>query len=391
MQRTKLVRILRLWVAFLGASGALLAESEDALYLGVPKSKIEAVMNLGYNLDSSAPELIESIISDYPDSPMGLCLKAARLFRLNDYQESEDDDLRLEFESVSEAAIIAAERYLEDHPSMPEARYAVAMCELNLARYYIENGRWLGGFFKARSGLGSLNALLKEYPNFHDAKLPIGVANCFLDEAPVYLKPIALLLRFSGDMELGLQQLKDAEEKGFLTRYESLYYQVGVQWELLEDKEKASSILDRFLDRFPRNADAVLMRAILDRQLERHEDSLAQYDRLLALPEISYLGGIREWALFQSGYVALKLEDGEEALKRANEALKVALEDERDELRAWASVLKGNALIHLKRIEEAETVLKSVKRSDSGEAFKAARKAIEKELAAAKEAPADSS
>lgn len=363
-----------LWPAVVGETA-----EKDASYLGVPVAEIETVMQLGYNLDPRTSELIESIIREYPDSPIGLCLKAARLFRLNDYQEGEDEDLKERFEAVSEAAIEAARRYLSDHPSIPEARYAVAMCELNLARYYIENGRWLGGFFKARSGLSSLNALLKDHPDFHDAKLPIGVANCFLDEAPVYLKPIALLLRFSGDMDLGLQQLKDAEEKGFLTRYESLYYQVGVQWELRDDREVASKILDRFLDRFPRNADAALMRAILDRQLERFDDSLAAYDRLLAMPEVAYLGAMREWALFQSGYVSLKLEDGEDALRRANLALKAA-GDDRDELRAWANTLKGNALIHLKRFEEAEAILKSVKRSDSVEAYKASRKALTEEL-----------
>lgn len=363
-----------LWPAVVGETA-----EKDASYLGVPVAEIETVMQLGYNLDPRTSELIESIIREYPDSPIGLCLKAARLFRLNDYQEGEDEDLKERFEAVSEAAIEAARRYLSDHPSIPEARYAVAMCELNLARYYIENGRWLGGFFKARSGLSSLNALLKDHPDFHDAKLPIGVANCFLDEAPVYLKPIALLLRFSGDMDLGLKQLKDAEEKGFLTRYESLYYQVGVQWELRDDREVASKILDRFLDRFPRNADAALMRAILDRKLERFDDSLAAYDRLLAMPEVAYLGAMRDWALFQSGYVSLKLEDGEDALRRANLALKAA-GDDRDELRAWANTLKGNALIHLKRFEEAEAILKSVKRSDSVEAYKASRKALTEEL-----------
>ena len=78
--------------------------------------------------------------------------------------------------------------------------------------------------------------------------MPLGVANCFLDKTPSYLKPLAALLRFSGDMELGLQQLKDSETKGFLTRYESLYYQISVQWVLLEDKEAAREILDRFID-----------------------------------------------------------------------------------------------------------------------------------------------
>ena len=356
----------------------LLAYSANAgeLYLGVPKPAIEQVIELGYNLDARTPELIEAMIQEYPASPMGLCLKAARLFRLDGYAEGTDETLTEAFEIVSEAAIKAAKVYFEEHPDDPTADYAVAMCELNLARYYIEHGRWFGGFFKARSGLGRLNEILKKDPDFHDAKLPLGVANCFLDKVPAYLKPIALLLRFSGDMELGLQQLQDAETKGFIARHESLYYQVGVQWELLDDREAAGRILDRFLGRFPRNVDAHVMRAHLDRQLENYEAAMARYDYALSMPEVSYLKEAREWTVFQSGYTALYLENAEEALKRANQVLDT-ISEERKKLGAWSRVLKGNALIHLKRFEEARGVLNTVKKSQSSDAYKGANVALE--------------
>lgn len=344
-------------------------------YLGVPKPAIEQVIELGYNLDARTPELIEAMIEGYPESPMGLCLKAARLFRLDGYAEGSDDVLTEAFETVSEAAIDAAKVYFEAHPSDPTADYAVAMCELNLARYYIEHGRWFGGFFKARSGLGRLNGILKEYPDFHDAKLPLGVANCFLDKVPAYLKPFALLLSFSGDMELGLQQLRDAETMGFLTRHESLYYQIGVQWELLDDREAAGRILDRFLDRFPGNVDAHVMRSHLHRQLENYESALVGYDGALAMPEVSYLKEARDWVVFQSGYTALHLDDSEEALKRANQVLNT-IPEERRKLGAWARVLKGNALIHLKRFGEARELLEAVRKSDSSDAYKGAKDAL---------------
>lgn len=363
------------WAILLWILVLPMADADDR-YLGVPRVEIEVILNRGYNLDSSVPGLIDDMIRDYPESPLGLCLKAARLFRLDDYAEGSDAAIAESFEKASKDAIEASERYYKIHPENPEARYAVAMCELNLARYYIDHGRWFGGFFKARSGLAHLKQLLKEYPDFHDAKMPLGVANCFLDKTPVYLKPIARLLRFSGDMELGLQQLKDAETKGFLTRHESLYYQVAIQWVVLEDKETAKQILDRFIERFPRNANSLLLRAHLARQLEDFEMASNLYEMILSMPEVDYLKDVRDWVVWYSGNAALHLEDAESALAKAELVLDT-VEGERKELRAWAYTLKGNALVHLGKREEAREVFSFVKKRDNGEAYKAVRGTLE--------------
>ncbi len=345
-------------------------------FLGVPREDIQEVMDLGYNLDPRTPGLIDQIIEDYPESPMGLCLKAARLFRLDDYAEGSDEEISERFQVASDLAIEASKDYYNRNTRDPEARYALAMCELNLARYYIDHGRWLGGFFKATSGLGHLKAILKEHPDFHDAKMPLGVANCFLDKTPAYLKPLAAILRFSGDMELGLQQLEDSETKGFLTRYESLYYQVSVQWILLEDKEAAAEILDRFIERFPRNVDAIAMRSHLDRKRERFEEAFEGYQYILSLPEITYLGEMRDWVILHSGNLAIQLKKPEIGLQKGFELLE-SVEPSRKELRAWAQVLYANSLVHLDRRDEARKEFAKVRRRDNPDAFKATTRILE--------------
>jgi len=346
------------------------------VFLGVPREAIEEIMDLGYNLDPRTPELIEQVIVDFPESPLGLCLKAARLFRLDDYAEGSDAEISEQFEEASGLAIEAAKDYYDRNPQDPEARYALGMCELNLARYYIDHRRWFSGFFKATSGLGHLKAILKEHPDFHDAKMPLGVANCFLDKTPTYLKPLAALLRFSGDMELGLQQLKDSETKGFLTRYESLYYQVSVQWVLLEDKEAAREILDRFIERFPRNVDALAMRAHLDRKTERFEEAFEGYQYILSIPEISHIGEMRDWVILHSGNLAIQLEKPEIALEKGT-ALLETIEQSEKELRGWAQMLYANALLHLGRRQEAREEFAKVKRRDNSEAFKATERILD--------------
>lgn len=363
------------WAILLWGIVSTLVNADDR-YLGVPKAEIELILDRGYNLDSNVSELIEAMIADYPESPLGLCLKAARLFRLDDYAEGSDEGIAESFEEISKGAIAASERYYGSHPEDPAAHYAVAMCELNLARYYIDHGHWFGGFFKARSGMAHLNQILKKYPDFHDAKMPLGVANCFLDKAPVYLKPIARLLRFSGDMELGLQQLQDAETKGFLTRHESLYYQVAIQWVLLDDREAATQILDRFIERFPRNSNSQLMRAHLARQMEDYEMAWRLYEAILAMPEAVYLKDVRDWVIWYSGNAALHLKDAELALGKAERILDT-VDESRKELRAWGYTLKGNALVHLEKREEARGAFGFVKKKDNAEAYKAVRATLE--------------
>ncbi len=362
-------------VLFLWSALASLGASERD-FLGVPRTDIERIIELGYNLDERVPGLIESMIVDYPDSPLGLCLKAARLFRLDGYAGGTNETLAEEFEETSSEAIEAAKRYFKANEDDPEARYALAMCELNLARYYIENSRWFSGFFKANSGIGHLRAILKEYPDFHDAKMPLGVANCFLDKTPVYLKPIAALLRFSGNMELGLQQLSDAENKGFLTRYESLYYQIGVQWELLENEEKAGEILDRFIARFPRNVDALAMKAHLDRKQERYDAALAGYERVFALDESVYLGDVIDWLVLHAANCAIHLEKPEIALEKS----KTLLASDgafKEEIRPWGQVIEANALLHMGRKEEARVKFEQVSRRGNPRAYRAAKDILE--------------
>ena len=103
-------------------------------FLGVPREVVEEVMELGYNLDLRTPKLIEQIIVDFPESPLGLCLKAARLFRLDDYAEGSDTEISEQFQEASDLAIEAAKNYYNRNPQDHEARYVLGMCELHLAR-----------------------------------------------------------------------------------------------------------------------------------------------------------------------------------------------------------------------------------------------------------------
>ena len=185
-----------------------------------------------------------------------------------------------------------------------------------------------------------------------------------------------MLLRFSGDMEKD-QQLHDAETKGFLTRYESLYYQVGIQWELLEEKEKAGEILSRFLELFPNNVDAVVLLGHLRRKQERYQEAFDTYDRAMSLPEASYLHDMKDWVSIHMGNTAIHLEDPETGLKIA-QALLDSVEESRKEVRSWAQVLEANSYWHLGDSSTARKRISLIRRKDSPQAYKAAKATLAK-------------
>ena len=96
-----------LWLRVRNALGVVvccqtLSAQQADLYLGVPKEKIERIMNLGYNLDPRTAGLIDEITESYPESPLGPCLNAARLFRLDGYAGGTDEELAERFEKSSE-------------------------------------------------------------------------------------------------------------------------------------------------------------------------------------------------------------------------------------------------------------------------------------------------
>ena len=171
--------------------------------------------------------------------------------------------------------------------------------------------------------------------------------------------------------------MSDAETKGFLTRYESLYYQVGIQWELLEDKDKAGEILERFLERFPNNVDAIVLMGHLRRKQERYSEAFSAYERALSLREVSYLHDMKDWVALHMGNTAIHIEKPEVGLEIGKSLLDTVSES-RNELRSWARILQANAYWHMDERQEARREFAMVRRKDSSRAFKAAKAMLEK-------------
>ena len=346
-------------------------------YLGVDESDISQAIHESYNLSASAEPRIDAIIDSSPESPVGYFLKASRLFRLAQYAEV-DGPFKAAYVEAAENAFEIAKTYAKNNDGNPRAMYLRAITELSLARYHIEEGHWIRGFFKATGGLKRIRSILEKNPDFHDAKLPIGLANCYLDQAPSYLKPFAFLMRFDGDMETGLKLLHDARNGGFFSRFESSYYLVAVHWELRKDLNAARIEIEDLVSHFPGNADFQRLMGNLDLREKNWDAAFERYATLLKFPLIDDFPGIEVEVRLKLGQHALNQNSLSKAFGYGQIAGMICSDHQslKGE-KAWAFLMQGEALKREERFSEAIRVLKGVEKRDNANAYKIARKSLE--------------
>lgn len=226
--------------------------SHGRTMLGIDESRLRSVMDLCYNLDPAAPDAIAALARDHPGSPLPDLIRVQRLYWLQAYAET-DAELTARFEREAEALLPRTGRYADRHPGDADAVMVSAINQLALGLFYVERGRMWAAFWKIRSGRGVAARLLEQYPDYNDAKLPVGLSECYLERTPGYLKPLAALLGGSADMQDGIRRLKEARDGGLLTSVEAGFQLSQVYFYLLHDAGAATEEMRRLVVRYPAN------------------------------------------------------------------------------------------------------------------------------------------
>ncbi len=348
------------------------------LFLSIPRERISDIIFRMYNLDPSVESDVKDLISAYPDSPVGPLLESGRLFMLQNYAMV-DPALREAFENHTKEALKTAKSSFRENRESPEARYCLGMLELGIARYHIDRRHWFRALFKAKSGLRHLRKILETYPDFHDAKLAFGMANCYLDDAPSYLRPFAMLFGFKGDMETGLIQLDEVKKNGLFLTLESSANLAEIHWFLREDRAAARRELEFLIQECPDNVMFLRMIGVLERAEKRNDVAHEYFKKALSKPQIDQFQRLRTELLLKTGEIHHGNGDFDSALQYANRAIQSS-EDGRTLrwIRSWAFLLRAASLHGAGRLEEARTAYLEIKESENSSAFKRAQTEIEK-------------
>jgi tetratricopeptide (TPR) repeat protein len=212
-----------------------------------------------YNLEvEEAAGAFDSVKAMAPGDPRGHFFGSMVHFWL--YSLTNDKGEEELFLAGSEKVISVCENLLDQNEND-----AMALFYLGGIRGYRGMAYQLdNSLFKAvkegREGYSKLYDALKAKPDLEDAKMGFGLFSYLVGKAPRGIGWITRLLGFDGDIERGLQLLRNAADRGMYTRGEAMMYYA--QFCFNEGrKDTAFAYLNRLIARYPGNTLWLLMRA----------------------------------------------------------------------------------------------------------------------------------
>ncbi len=342
------------FVAFL-PSGlvATRAVAANAAFEGIPAERLQQVIDHCYNLERDAPEQIAALQRDFPDALAPEFIRVIREYWLQQYAEV-DRTQTTTFERDAAALIERAQRTALRRPHDTDAACVAGLSQLIVGLYSVEKRRWWSAFWKVRAGRAAMVEILEQHPDYADAKLGAGLADCYLDRTPGYLKPLTVLLVAGGNFDRGLQRLRDARDRGLLTSVEAQFYLAGISAELRHDGPAARDAMAALVKRFPANP---MFQRLLGYFEMTSGQRLAGRDRLAHIPEMPATKvfpalGVRSqmWLCWD----CMRTKDYADALRAAERAEQLAqAHAELLPLRGETLIGQGEALKALQRYEEA--------------------------------------
>jgi len=360
-------------VGLLWVLGSCSVWAGEKLFLGVEKARIERILEMGYDLNPATEGEILALADAFPESPVPSLMEAGFLYWMQDYREW-DAEWKERFEESAEKALGIARAYLAENAEDADARFAVAMVELMQVIYYVDNRRWWAAFWKTGSSLKQMRGLLKEYPDYHDAKLPLGMQNCYLSKTPTYLKPLAFLMRFKGDWDLGLRYMQEARDGGLFCKVDAGYYLSGIRLELQGDRAVSREELAKLVERFPGNLKFQAMLAELDRGLGKQGEARERVAKVLADERVEVFAGVKARALQTLLWSSLASGELELAIETASEVEAVLGEyPQGPGSLEWAAFVRAEARLGLGERERALEIWREVVEGKDEEAARAAK------------------
>lgn len=297
----------------------------DETFLGIERERIRTIVDGVYGMEDDVDARIDSLAQEFPESSVPDFFRAARLYYLQKYARV-DQALSDQFETTALTLLEKAENYSQTQKRSPEAELIVGLSQYALAIYYVDHEEWWSALWKARAGRKTLTAALRKNPDLHDAKLPLGLGNCYLSTVPTYLKPFAALLG-PGNMETGLKQLEDAAGHGLFSAVDAIYYQAAVKAELSNDAEAARKIMEPLVGRFPGNPEFQFFLSRLEYHSGLKEESEARVAGLLKMPQAEPFPALKARAVLNMVWDAMREQRYEDALALANASEKLVDSD----------------------------------------------------------------
>jgi len=122
-----------------------------------------------------------------------------------------------------------------------------------LSSYYLIRGKKIQAARAAQRAKSDLADCLEEDPTFHDAELGLGLYHYYSDALPRFFKLLGWVFGVRGDREQGLQELRNALEKGPTTSPEAAYFLSNVLANFENRPSRALGMIRLLSQTYPEN------------------------------------------------------------------------------------------------------------------------------------------
>ena len=265
------------------------------------KALMKEYIHRAYNFDPGAFEWFESDDFDKSDAMQAFVSASASywLFQADRIDRSKRDHAEQMLNQSVELSEASFKRDKSDR--FYQFLYGLSRC--NRARFFVEESSWFRAYLDAREGLGTLRDLIEADPTYSDAYFALGVAECFLSDAPAILKPLARLLGFKGSAQEGIQKLKLCIADGEYTSVEAAYYLAYYYYNVVGDGPNAIASFQELKEQFPGNP---LFVYFLGRSYQINRDPLGALEIYRESKEVCYNAEARDlgnWSSFRIGTI----------------------------------------------------------------------------------------
>lgn len=173
-----------------------------------------------------------------------------------------------------DAAIALGEAAVKANPKDASARFFLGGAYGYEARYLALQEKWWDAYQKGKRGVGHLERVVKERPDYGDAYLGLGIYHYYADVLPSVLKFFSTFVGMNGDKKRGLEEMHRALREGAIVREEARFFLAEIYSSFEDDQWRAFEYSRSLRDEFPESELFVWLHArVLD---ELHLADLAE-------------------------------------------------------------------------------------------------------------------
>ena len=224
---------------------------ENSVLINRMNRTIDLIYNFEFDIAYKEIDTLENQLGDHPANHL---LRSMILY-WKDRPFKEDTETYLEYQKELETAIELAIPFQENEDLYEEGEFYILAGYGLLTDFYNGVGQRMKANGSAKKAYRSLKEGFELKEKFPDFYFSSGVYNYYREKFPE-LNPFykAFMWVFmSGDMELGLEQLKVASEEGIFTQREALIYLFHIYLRYENKPELALPYSKILVDRFPGN------------------------------------------------------------------------------------------------------------------------------------------